>query len=167
MRETEPLRAEHAQLLPRLYSRSEGALAVESRDDEVPGRSGYRPGLFAFLSHTPRLRIRPCTTRGAVTPWCRGSPPGSSGELAGMPACGRSNVLRAISADKRSVVSSAPDDQSVKCLRRRGVDRRRKSRPSRSLLPQPAGSRLGPVARRQGRHSAHPSGPVPAAPPRT
>ena len=64
-------------------------------------------------------------------------------------------------------VAAAPDGQNVKCLRRRGVDQRRKSRPSRSLLRQPDGSRLGPIARHQGRHSAHPSRPVPAAPPRT
>lgn len=36
MRVTEPLRAEHAQLLPRLKSLPEAALAVEGSDDEAP-----------------------------------------------------------------------------------------------------------------------------------
>jgi hypothetical protein len=77
--------------------------------------------------------------------------------------CGPSDVGR-----QRSAVSSRrPTVKPVKCVRRRGVDQRRKSRPSRSLLRQPDGSRLGPIARHQGMHSAHPSRPVPAAPPRT
>ena len=66
-----------------------------------------------------------------------------------------------------SGVVAAPDGETVKYPRRQGVDQHRKSRPSRSLLRQPDGSRLGPIGRRQGRHSAHPSRPVPTAPPRT
>jgi len=66
-----------------------------------------------------------------------------------------------------SGVGAAPDGQTVRCPRRQGVDQHRKSRPSRSLLRQPDGSRLGPIGRHQGRHSAHPSMPAPTAPPRT
>ena len=47
MRVTEPLRAEHAQLLPRLKSLPKAALAVEGSDDEAPAAVRYRPQLFA------------------------------------------------------------------------------------------------------------------------
>ena len=124
---------------------------------------------------TPVVRISICNRRAsrhlATRPWRRGSSLGRA--LAAPP----SRISSSHDADglysercRPTIICSvvaAPDGQTVKCPRRRGVDQRRKSRPSRSLLRQPAGSRLGPIARRQGMHSAHPSRPVPTAPPRT
>ena len=47
---TEPLRAEHAQLLPRLESLPDAALALERGDDEVPAAVD---AALAFLRDSP------------------------------------------------------------------------------------------------------------------
>ena len=55
---TEPLRAEHAQLLPRLESLPDAALALERGDDEVPAAVD---AALAFLRDSPRGAGRPLT----------------------------------------------------------------------------------------------------------